>query len=335
MKKINFAGKTECKILLLFLLLLLFCVGCASEGTEKQMAAGVSSHGQLRVTEGHLTDSAGETFQLRGVSTHGIAWYPQYINAGAFASVKRAGGNVIRIAMYTDTENGYLADPDENMTLMLQAIENARSQDLYVIVDWHILSDGDPNEHLDRAITFFDAVASRYAKDPAILYEICNEPNGVGWDAIQSYAYAIFPVIRQYSPEAVIILGTPGYSGDLREPILRPFPGENYLYAYHFYAGQHEDYDLLTYALEKNIPVMVSEWGINYGVDGQPALEAGREFVSFLNEGGVSWCAWSLCNKDEVFSLIKPDCTALSGWKNEELTEVGRVIFEALRGGKQ
>ena len=176
--------------------------GCSDAGSQdcsdaEPQSGGVSVHGQLAVREGRLVDSRGEAFQLRGMSTHGIAWFPQYVNSGTFAEVKAAGGNLIRVAMYTDGNGCYLQDPEGNMTLVIQAIENAKALDMYVLVDWHILSDGDPNTNLDRAITFFDAVASRYPNDPAILYEICNEPNGVDWEGIKQYAYAIFPGIRQ------------------------------------------------------------------------------------------------------------------------------------------
>ena len=163
-------------------LLLTMVILIAACGKQEAKSNGVSTYGQLTVQNGILTDARGKPFQLRGLSTHGIAWYPQYINAGSFQSVKEAGGNVVRIAMYTDTENGYMADPETNMTLMRQAIENARSLDMYVLVDWHILSDGDPTTNLDAAITFFDAVASQYPADPAILYEICNELNNVEWE---------------------------------------------------------------------------------------------------------------------------------------------------------
>ncbi len=116
---------------------------------------GPREHGHLRIEEGKLKDEKGELFQLRGMSTHVIGWYPNYINAGAMGSISVAGGNVIRIAMYTQAENGYINDAERNMNLMLQAIENARAMNLYVIVDWHILDDGDPNIHLEKAITFF------------------------------------------------------------------------------------------------------------------------------------------------------------------------------------
>lgn len=315
----------------LLLTLLLLLTGCGT-GPAAAEGNGPVAHGQLAVRDGVLTDAEGAPFQLRGLSTHGIAWYSQYINAAAFQSVKDAGGNVIRAAMYTDTENGYLADPETNTSLVLQAIENARALDMYVLVDWHILSDGDPNANLDAAITFFDRIASQYPGDPAVLYEICNEPNGVEWEDIQRYAYAIFPVIRQYSPDAVIVLGTPEYSFDLRRPLLQPFPDENYLYAFHFYAGQHPDHSLLDYAVERKAPVMVSEWGIDADDSGQPALDAGRAFAAYLNEQNISWCAWSMSNKDELYSVLRPDCTALGGWQDGDLTEVGRVIFAALDG---
>lgn len=316
---------------LLMICLLLLLSGCGKSGSDN---GGVSVHGQLSVSEGQLTDQRGDAFQLRGLSTHGIAWYPEYINSGSFSQVKNAGGNLIRVAMYTDTDSGYLVQPEINLALVIQAIENAKALDMYVLVDWHILSDGDPNANLEDAITFFDAVASRYPNDPAVLYEICNEPNGVKWDAIQTYAYAIFPVIRQYSPDAVIVLGTPEYAYDLGPAILDPFPGENFLYAFHYYAGQHPHYNLLKYALEKGLPVMVSEWGINTDKNGDPALDAGAEFADFLNANGISWCGWSMCNKDEVFSLLKPECKKLSDWLEEDLTDVGKILFSHLDGGK-
>ncbi len=305
----------------------------AESGGPGAEAAGVSVHGQLSVRDGKLVDQQGEPFQLRGMSTHGIGWYGQYVNAGAMDAVRAAGGNTIRAAMYTDADSGYLYEPEKNTAIMVEAIENARAMDMYIIVDWHILEDGDPNAHLSEAITFFDRVASSYPGDPALIYEICNEPNGAGWDEIQQYAYAVCPVIRQYSPDAVIVIGTPGYSHELGGPLTSPFPRDNVLYAYHYYAGQHDGFSELSYAVDQGLPVMVSEWGINSDGSGLPALEAGREFAAFLNEQGVSWCGWSLCNKDEVFSALRPECTALSGWGPEDLSPAGAVLFEALEGG--
>ena len=60
---------------------------------------------------------------------------------------------------------------------------------MYVIVDWHILSDSDPNNHIDDAKEFFDKVSKEYAAQENVIYEICNEPNGgTQWSSVKSYA---------------------------------------------------------------------------------------------------------------------------------------------------
>ena len=285
----------------------------------------------LSVREGALVDGTGAAVQLRGMSTHGIAWFPQYANANAFRFVKEAGGNVIRVAMYTDTENGYLARPEENLLLVRKAVEDALALGLYVIVDWHILSDGDPMAHLTEAITFFDAVASSYRDEPSLLYEICNEPNGVSWERICEYAYAIVPVIRQYAPKAVIIVGTPEYSSGVEEAIKAPLPMDDLMYAYHFYAGEKSGWRGLSRAVEQKFPVFVSEWGVGLN-GGTPAAEDGAQFVRMLNEAGVSWCAWSLCNKDEPYSMLRPECGRYGGFLDEDLSPAGLVYRDALGG---
>ena len=45
-----------------------------------------------------------------------------------------------------------------------------------------------------------------------MIYEIANEPNGVSWSTIKSYAEQVIPVIRANDPDAVVIVGTRGWS---------------------------------------------------------------------------------------------------------------------------
>ena len=83
---------------------------------------------------------------------------------------------MIRFAMYSEFYCG--KEKDENLAIIQKGIEAAIKADLYVLVDWHILNDSDPNQNADEAIRFFDYIASRYADCPNLLFEICNEPNG-------------------------------------------------------------------------------------------------------------------------------------------------------------
>ena len=94
-----------------------------------------------------------------------------------------------------------------------------------------------------------------------------------------------------------------------------------------------KSYDALKEAVEKDTPVFVSEWGVGTSAQtGEPAVSEGREFAEWMNKKGISWCAWSLCNKDEVYSALKPDCYKWGGFTAEDFTEGGAMLFEELKG---
>ena len=165
-------------------------------------AAGiVSEHGQLSVSSsGFVVDKNQSVFQIQGISTHNLAWYPEYVNVDTFRKLRDEFNiNTIRLAMYTE-DGGYCVSDDTARQQMLacltSGIEAAIQLDMYVIVDWHILSDSNPNLYKETALSFFERIASTYGDKPNILYEICNEPNGdTSWDEIKSYSV---DVIQRY-----------------------------------------------------------------------------------------------------------------------------------------
>ena len=77
------------------------------------MRTAFEEHGALSVKGTQLVDAAGKPLQLKGPSTLGIIWYPQYINKAAFRTIRDWGGNLIRLAMYTMEEDGYLSGGDQ------------------------------------------------------------------------------------------------------------------------------------------------------------------------------------------------------------------------------
>ena len=78
------------------------------------------------------------------------------------------GINVFRVAMYTN-ENGYISQPDKMKKTAYNIIDMCIDLDLYVVIDWHILSDGDPNIYLEQSKNFFSETSAKY-KD----YPKCN-----------------------------------------------------------------------------------------------------------------------------------------------------------------
>ena len=121
-------------------------------------ASPVSVNGQLQVKGAQIVNSQGKPFVIKGVSTHGLAWYPQYVGKAAFKSMKKEGVNTMRLALYTEEYNGYCNSGKENQKKLEQLIDEgvkaATELGMYVIIDWHILSDGNPLTHKKEAKTF-------------------------------------------------------------------------------------------------------------------------------------------------------------------------------------
>jgi endoglucanase len=206
---------------------------------------------------------------------------------------------------------------------------------MYVIIDWHILSDSSPAMHQTEALAFFEEMSRKYAGYDNVLYEICNEPqNSPFVSVIRPYAQAVLQVIRANDPDAVVLCGTNTWSQDVDEVIGNRLEDPNVMYTLHFYAGTHKDNirSKLQKALDAGIPVFVSECSIcdasgNGGID----YDSANAWLNLLNENQVSYMAWSLSNKNETSALIRADCSLTSGWKEADLSETGQWFRKAMR----
>ena len=299
-----------------------------------------ASAGRLHVKGTKLVDKKGHEVQLRGVSTHGLSWYPQYVNDKCFAQLHdKWGANVVRLAMYTEEYNGYCSGDAKNRSDLKKRIKKgvrlAKKHKMYVIVDWHILSDGNPNSHKKEAKAFFREMSREFKGYNNVIYEICNEPNnGTSWKEIKSYAKSVISTIRENDKKAVIVVGTPTWSQDVDQAAADPIKGDNIMYALHFYAATHKT-DLrnkMTAAINKGLPVFVTEYGI-CDASGNGAIdkkEADR-WIQTMDEYGVSYIAWNLSNKQESSSIIKSSCPKVSGFKKSELSDEGRWLYHLLR----
>lgn len=294
--------------------------------------------GKLHVSGTGLADETGKPVQLRGVSTHGIAWFPQYVNADTFQTLRDDwGANTIRLAMYTAEYGGYCSGGDRESlkALVDKGVQAASGLGMYVVIDWHILSDGDPRIHQDDAVTFFSEMSAKYKDYPNVIYEICNEPNGAPWEtAIKPYAQQVLAAIRKNAPDAVVIVGTNTWSQDVDAVTGKGLDDPNVIYTFHFYAATHKD-ELrrkLTRALDAGVPVLVSECGISEA-SGQGAVDtqSADAWLELLNQRGVSFMAWGLSNKAETVSLLKPGCEKIAGWTEADLSESGIWFRSAIR----
>ena len=299
----------------------------------------VSQHGQLSVKNGQLVDKSGKGYQLRGMSTHGLTWFPEFVNESAFKTLRDDWNtNVVRLAMYVDEwGNGqcYMGNKSGSLELLEKGVDICIKLDMYVIIDWHVLNPGDPSKYTNEAKSFFETVSKRYAKYPNVIYEICNEPNGgASWSGnIKPYAEKIIPVIRKNAPNSVIIVGTPTWSQEIDKPLSDPLSYKNVMYAFHFYAATHAGLrSNVENCVAQGLPVFVSEFGTcDASGGGANDFNETQKWLSYFDKQGISYCNWSICNKDETCSVLRPGTSANGNWSESDLTENGKWMRNWLR----
>lgn len=284
-----------------------------------------------------LKDCEGNTVQLRGISTHGLGWYPEYINRECFHQfVDEFHCNVIRLAMYTAEDAGYCTrrDQAEQKALIRRGVEYAEECGIYVIIDWHILSDNNPAQNESDAITFFQEMSAEYKDKTHVIYEICNEPNGdVSWQEVKAYAERVISVIRENDKDAVIIVGTPEWSQRVDQACKDPIHDDNIMYTLHFYAGTHkaELRKRMTEAVGNGFPVFVSEYGIcDASGNGALNLTEAQRWIDEMDRLKISYLAWNLSNKKESSAFLRPECKKTYGFTQEDLTESGLWVKNML-----
>lgn len=302
--------------------------------------AAPSVCGALSVDGTQLVDENGNPVQLKGISTHGIGWFPTYVDQNAFRQFRNEWNvNVMRLAMYTHENSGYCTDGNKEdlKNIVKRGIQYATDNDMYVIIDWHVLNENSPLVYEDEAKKFFEEMAKTYADQNNILYEICNEPcGGTSWSDVKKYAEDIIPIIRKYDDDAIIIVGTPNWSQRVDEAAADPITGyDNIMYTLHFYAATHKD-DLrntMVNAIKAGLPVFISEFSIcdasgNGGVD----YDQAQKWMDVINEYGISYVAWSLSNKNETSALISSSCNKTSDFTESDLSETGKWLYKTLTG---
>lgn len=304
------------KVLVLLAVLLLLC-SCGSSKQKTESFDGKdrpSSRGDLQVVDSKLCGEDGEPIILRGISTYGLPMAERYVNQDTVSEISsKMGANVIRYAMYTYGVGvvGYCTGGDK--ARLKQTVENgveyAKNADMYAIIDWHILDDGDPNKFVEEAKFFFDEESAKFKDYNNVIYEICNEPNGVDWPTIKQYAEVIIPVIRNNDPNAVILVGTPDWSQGVDVASEDPLDFDNLLYSLHFYAATHNTASSGT---------------------GQVSIEESDNWISFLEENKVSYVMWEFSKTAEASAALKPDCLKTKDFERDDFSQAGQWLMDTI-----
>jgi endoglucanase len=302
----------------------------------------LARNGRLRVCGVHLCNAAGRTVQLRGMSTHGLQWFSTcYGEASLSALAQDWRADLLRISLYVQ-EGGYRSDPAGFTRQVDDLVARAQAHGLYTIVDLHTLNPGDPNRNLAAARTFFADVAATNAHRPGMIYEIANEPNGVSWARIKSYAEKVIPVIRRADPDAVVLVGTRGWSSlgvsegaDESEVVNDPVDAKNIMYTFHFYAASHHRrYRTVLSRAAGELPLFVSEFGtVRADGAGRPDVGSTTAWLDRLDSLKIGYANWSWSDAPEGSATFRAGTCAGSTFTGTGvLTPSGLLVRSRIRG---
>jgi hypothetical protein len=159
-------------------------------------------------------------------------------------------------------------------------------------------------------ISLWDTLALRYRDEPAVLFDLLNEPHprlqndhnpiyvvGPGGEIIESDSHCVGPQewlawavllvlrVRQLRPAGLILVGGVNWAFDLRGIFI---DSPNILYSAHIYPNRKPSTWWKAIGRSNQVPVFIGEWG-GTGRD----LAFGRRLAREMRSRSLSWTAWS------------------------------------------
>jgi hypothetical protein len=85
-------------------------------------------------------------------------------------------------------------------------------------------------------------------------------------------------------------------------------------------------------ALKKGLPIFVSEYGgCESSGNGPLNMAEWKSWIDWMEARKISWCKWSVSDKNETCSVLVPRARATGGWSRADLKPSGVHCRELLR----
>jgi len=305
--------------------------------------AGLATRGNRIVQAG-----TGAEIRLRGVNRSGLEYvWPDEQGFLSGASISRAEigciiqgvseqqqwrCNVVRIPLNQDfVFHGRAGHSgDEYQRALDQVISWNAAFGAYTLLDLQWLDaerlyghtrDGKDNYVAplpnSESIELWKVLGSRYKEEPAVLYDLFNEPHdrlpddpyplnradgGAYPDSQRAvtvaewtpWAKQLTAALRGEHPGALVFIGGLNWAYDLRA---MPMEIDNAVYSTHVYPDKGGNWDGAFGKLSEKAPVFVGEFG-----GGDKDLKFGQRLLEYLDAREIGWAAWSWSDKPPLMS---------------------------------
>lgn len=263
--------------------------------------------------------------------------------------------NTVRISLHP---GHWREDRGRALRALADDVFAARGAGMFVIIDWHVigfpgrymarpepgwgLRDDAYDTDVDLALDFWTEMARSFGRDPAVIFELWNEPvvdpkfwvsTGEHWPMMKEVWLRLLEAIRRHSD--AIVLATGGrWAHDLKGVAANPIEDDRVAYAWHAYPPEDRGkpgrwFDSLD-GIQSLRPVVVTEWGFcrtcGDHIRGTPQ-DFGQPFtrnvLEALNLHSTAWC-WAA---GAAPAMLEAD------WSKP--TEFGRFVRHYLESAKR
>ena len=249
------------------------------------LPAAAGQAGGVFVSGNRLVDAHGNPLRLLGVNRSGAEYeclsggaiFDGPVDADAIAAIAAWGANVVRVPLNEDCWLGINLKPGNKTqgavyrNAIVDFVGALNAAGLYVILTLHENAPGgnvsktlQPMADLDHAPAFWSSVAATFKGNPAVVFDLFNEPHKVSWACWRDGCTvktklgrwrtagmaALVAAVRSAGATQPLMLGGLAYSSDLgkwlayrpQDPLTdsarNPVPGQPQLVAsYHTYCG--------------------------------------------------------------------------------------------------
>jgi hypothetical protein len=293
---------------------------------------------QLHVDGNKIKDTDGNIVRLQGVNVPSMEWRADgdHVLQSVDEAIDNWHANFIRLPLCQDRWFGKAPEQTDDGTayrnLVQQVVDEVSKKNCYILLDLHWNDANQWGKNIgqhelpdDNSLAFWKAVAAQYANDPAVLFDLYNEPHDVSWDLWQhggqvtehfraNQAFGASPAIdlvyhspgmqglldavRVTGAKNVVVVGGLDWAYQLDGIVqghgLNDDNGNGIIYATHIYP-QKKDWDVHVTPASKRHAIIVSEMGagtFNPWNNVNPYYWVPSLF-SYVDQHQFSWSGWS------------------------------------------
>jgi len=372
---------TITKTFILVLCVLCIFSFCTTNGEKKTSAVPTSPAAanleapslELHIKGNKIFNEKDQEVRLVGVNICSLEWNSKGDNVirSAYEVFSNWNCNLVRLPLSQDYWFGTVSNwstphPPDNGTqyrkTVDEIIELALSFGKYIELDLHWSNAGVWGQNIgqhcmpdENSLLFWIDAATRYANNPAVLFNLYNEPYDITWEVWKNggtvtevkdkgkpeektFVYTavghqqLVNAIRETGANNIIIAGGVDWAYDLRgiagSYALTDTPsGNGIMYESHIYPWKEwngKNHDSRVLCISKDYPIMIGEIGIDpdgqWGAVSRPTWL--RDMLDWIDINELHWAGWCF-HKDATPNMI-------SDWNFTPTRHHGAIMKERL-----